>query len=120
MIDANHYPNEYYQCHQCDIKIDAFSVSDFYANQWKCPGCKNDIYIYATLKGENQIIIRKLAKNIIQNDLVHIQGAKFNGQIYRVLGIHTKKNGKIAIGLEKYRQIEVAEKQFLNTVTGTF
>lgn len=120
MTDANHYANENYECHNCNINLVGIPAYELYNNLWKCPQCGNDIYINATLKGENQVIIRKQAKNIKHNDLVHIQGATFSGQIYRVLGITSQANGKIAIGLAAYTRINVPQEKFMNTITGSF
>ena len=121
MNDANHYHDEKYKCSNpdCTTNISTATSHTLYKNSWKCTGCSSDIHIYASLKDRNQVIIRKMAKDIVKDDHVHITSDSFE-TIYYVLGTSLEKNGQVGIGLKGYTKIRENKDKFLNTITGSF
>lgn len=104
-----------YKCPCCNK---FFNDVDFLIeNSWKCPDCKEYIFIAAPDLGHGHTLIRKPVRELEQYDIVHLPGSE---EIYEVIAIEYKSNGDVRVALKNYGSVTLNPTDFISVINGGY
>ncbi|MCL6359356.1 hypothetical protein [Pectobacterium polaris] len=111
MTSSTYFEIEHYECN-CTNGPTEESIE----NSCLCTDCNEHIRIYAEESGERCVFIRKMAKDIVNGDLVWLENQKIN-EYHEVLGVNTLNSkadvGKLGLGLKGYGQKKVTPEDII-------
>lgn len=103
-----------YKCFVCNKM---YGLDDAEKFSWKCPICGEYIRIASPELCSGHTKIRKKASEVVKYDSINLAGVD---DIYDVLGITEKKNGKITLGLKNYGAIDLSPDDFVDVIDGAY
>lgn len=101
-----------YKCVLCNK---FYKFDDIDKSNWKCVICGEYIRIAAPELKSGHIKIRKKAKDIQPMDGVNVAD-----EVYSVLGITKRTDGKLSAGLKNYGALVVEEDDFVDVIDGAY